>query len=503
MDSMMDTVMKTGPALRADPQVETADVLIAGTGFAGLCAAIKLQQSGNRSFLLLEKAQDYGGTWRDNIYPGCACDIPSHLYSFSFEPNANWSRMFPTQPEILAYLRGVAQKHDLPGRTRFGAAIREAAWDEAAQKWCVYTADGRRFFGRVLLSAMGPLHIPSYPKLTGLGTFAGPAFHSARWDDSVDLAGKRVAVIGTGASAIQFIPRIAEQAAHLTVFQRSPAWIMPKMDYAFSEDQKRDFRQPLRRRLFRTKLFWIHDIRALGFLGNRKVTETAEAIARAHLKRKIADPALREKLTPAYRLGCKRVLISNDFYQAIARETTDLVTTPIASIEPDRVITADGAAYQADVLIFGTGFHTTDSFSAVRIVGRNGLTLQQAFAGGLHAYRGMAVPGFPNFFFLLGPNTGLGHNSVVLMIEAQMHYLLSLFAKMARRGWRVAEVRPEIEEDWNRRMHARLAKTVWMTGGCNSWYLDDNGRNTTIWPGLVAEYQLKMRSARLGDYHSP
>jgi len=499
----MDSVTETAPAARADPMVETADVLIAGTGFAGLCAAIKLQQSGNRSFLLLEKAQDYGGTWRDNIYPGCACDIPSHLYSFSFEPNANWSRMFPTQPEIFDYLRGVAQKHDLPGRTRFGATICEAVWDEAAQKWCVHTEDGRRFFGRVLLSAMGPLHIPAYPKLPGLENFAGPSFHSARWDFSVDLTAKRVAVIGTGASAIQFIPRIAEQAARLTVFQRSAAWILPKMDYAFSEAQKRNFGQSLRRRLFRLKLFWIHDMRALGFLGNRKVTETAEAIARAHLKRKIAGPALRAKLTPAYRLGCKRVLISNDFYPAIARETTDLVTTPIASIEADRIITADGATYLADVLIFGTGFHTTDSFSAVRVVGRNGVTLQQAFAGGLHAYRGLAVPGFPNFYFLLGPNTGLGHNSVVLMIEAQMRYLLSLFAKMARRGWRVAEVKPEIEQAWNQRMHARLSKTVWMTGGCKSWYLDENGRNTTIWPGLVAEYQLKMRSATLKDYVTP
>jgi cation diffusion facilitator CzcD-associated flavoprotein CzcO len=499
---MMDSMLDTGPALHADLHVETTDVLIVGTGFAGLCAAIKLQESGNRCFLLLEKSQDYGGAWRDNIYPGCACDIPSHLYAFSFEPNASWSRMFPTQPEILAYLRGVAEKHDLPGRTRFGAAVREAAWDEAAQKWCVHTEDGRRFFGRVLLSAMGPLHIPATPKLPGLASFAGLAFHSARWDFSVDLAGKRVAVIGTGASAIQFIPRVAEQAARLAVFQRTAAWIMPKVDYAFSDAQKSRFRQALRRRLFRTRLFWMHDMRALGFLGNRKITETAEAMARAHLKRHVADPVLRAKLTPDYRLGCKRVLISNDFYPAIARETTDLVTAPIDRVEADRVVTADGASYPADVLIFGTGFHTTDSFSAVRVVGRHGVTLEEAFAGGLHAYRGLAVPGFPNFYFLLGPNTGLGHNSVVLMIEAQMRYLISLFSKMARRGWRVAEVKPEIEQAWNRQMQARLGKTVWMTGGCKSWYLDENGRNTTIWPGLVAEYQLKMRSADLQDYVS-
>jgi cation diffusion facilitator CzcD-associated flavoprotein CzcO len=495
----MDTVVDTALAPGASTE-ETADVLIAGTGFAGLCAAIKLQESGNASFLLLEKASDYGGTWRDNIYPGCACDIPSHLYSFSFEPNAAWSRMFPSQPEILAYLRDVAAKHDLRGRTRFGTELREATWDEAAQRWCVSMLDGRRFFGRVLISAMGPLHIPAYPKLPGLAEFGGQAFHSARWDYSVDLAGKRVAVIGTGASAIQFIPRIADQAAQLTVFQRTPPWIMPKMDYAFSDEQQKKFRNRLKRWLFRTQLFWTHDMRALGFLGNQKVTETAEAMARRHLKRQVTDPVLRAKLTPDYRLGCKRVLISNDFYPALARESTEVVTSPIVSVGADRVVTADGGVSPADVLIFGTGFRTTDSFSAVRIVGRGGVTLSQAFEGGLHAYRGVAAPGFPNFYFLLGPNTGLGHNSVVLMIEAQMRYLVSLFGKMRRRGWQVAEVRPEVEAAWNRRIQARLKKSVWMTGGCKSWYLDENGRNTTIWPGLVAEYQLRMRRARLAEY---
>jgi len=453
---------KTLPLPSLSPEAlmaeESADVLIAGTGFAGLCAAIKLRECGNSSFLLLEKAADYGGTWRDNVYPGCACDIPSHLYSFSFEPKADWSRMFPSQPEILAYLRGVATKHGLPGRTRFGAALCEAVWDEAARHWCVTVADGRRFFGRVLISAMGPLHIPAVPDLPGLAGFAGKAFHSARWDASVELTGRRVAVIGTGASAIQFIPRVAEQAARLTVFQRTPPWIMPKVDYAFSGEQISGFRNRRRRFLFRTRLFWIHDVRALSFLGSRKLTAAAERMARGHLRRQVADAALRAKLAPDYRLGCKRVLISNDFYPALARDHVELVTERIARVEPDRVITADGAAYPADVLIFGTGFHTTDSFSAVRIVGRGGLTLADSFAGGLHAYRGVAVPGFPNFYFLLGPNTGLGHHSVVLMIEAQVRYLLSLFGKMAARGWKVAEVRPAVEEGRNAAWKERKAR---------------------------------------------
>ena len=347
---------------------------------------------------------------------------------------------------------------------------------------------------------MGPLHIPAYPDLPGREHFAGPSFHSARWDFSVDLRGKRVAVIGTGASAIQFIPEIAKQAGHLTVFQRTPPWIMPKLDFAFSEDQKRKYRWWPRRSWFRTKLFWIHDLRALGFLGYDRVTRTAEAMSRAHMRRQVKDPVLREKLTPNYRLGCKRVLISNDFYPAMAQENVELETNAIAEIRPDGVVMQDGTVHAADIIIYGTGFHTTDSFGAVRIVGRDGTDLSQAFSNGLHAYMGMAVPNFPNFFFLLGPNTGLGHNSVVLMIEAQMRYLLSLFRQMARRGRRTAEVKPEIEAAWNRKLQARLGKTVWNAGGCKSWYLDENGRNTTIWPGFVAEYQIKTRSARLDDY---
>lgn len=479
---------------------ETADVLIAGAGFAGLCAAIKLQGSGNTSFILLEKSNDIGGTWRDNVYPGCACDIPSHLYSFSFEPNASWSRMYPTQPELLQYLRGVAAKYRLHPHTRFGAEIQQAVWEQGQQRWRVETADGRRFFGRVLLSAMGPLHIPAIPDLPGRDGFRGPAFHSARWDHAVDLAGKNVAVIGTGASAVQFIPHVAKQAAKLTVFQRTPPWIMPKRDFAFSDLQKNGFRNHWRRRLFRTRLFWLHDIRALAFLGNRKAIAAAEAMARTHLERQIADPALRQKLAPDYRLGCKRVLISNDFYPALAENNTELVSTPIASIAPNAVVAQNGAITPADILIYGTGFRTTDSFSALRIIGRNGHTLEQSFAHGLHAYRGVAVPDFPNFFFLLGPNTGLGHNSVVLMIEAQMNYLLSLFRQMARKNLATAEVKPEIEAAWNTSLQTRIEKAVWNTGGCRSWYLDVNGRNTTIWPGLVAEYQLKMRRANLADY---
>jgi cation diffusion facilitator CzcD-associated flavoprotein CzcO len=496
--------MDTIAALQRDAGtggVETADVLIAGTGFAGLCAAIKLQEAGNPSFLLLEKAQDFGGTWRDNVYPGCACDIPSHLYSFSFEPNPDWSRMYPPQAEIFRYLQGVAEKHDLRGRTRFGAELQEAAWDEAQKRWSVRTADGRIFHGRVLISAMGPLHIPAYPDLPGRKHFAGPQFHSAAWDFSVDMRGKRVAVIGTGASAIQFIPHLASQAGRLTVFQRTPPWVMPKFDFSFTDEQKSKFRHTWHRRLYRARLFWLHDIRALSFLGNRKMIEKAEALARRHLHKRIKNPALRAKLTPDYRIGCKRILISNDYYPALAQENVEVVTEGVMEMLPDAIVTKDGVKHPADVIVYGTGFHTTDSFARLTILGRNGVALNDVFASGMHAYRGLAVPGFPNLFFLLGPNTGLGHNSVVLMIEAQMRYLTHLFARMARKGAGTVDVKPKVEEAWNNKLQQRISTTVWNDGGCKSWYLDATGRNTTIWPGFVAEYQARMRWARLKDYN--
>lgn len=479
---------------------EVCDTIIAGTGFGGLCAAIKLKEAGETSFLLLEKAQDIGGTWRDNIYPGCACDIPSHLYSLSFEPNSDWSRMYPTQPEILAYLRKVADKHGLRERTRFGARLEEAAWDESRGVWRVTCADGRIFEGRMLFSAMGPLHIPSIPRIEGAETFAGPAFHSANWDFSQDLTGRNVAVIGTGASAIQFIPQIAPKPARLTIFQRTPPWIMPKPDYPFTEAHRRRFRVPGLRALFRKTLFWMHEVRALGFLGNRRITEASEKMGRDHLASQIADPVLRAKLTPDYRVGCKRVLLSNDYLPALARDNVALVTDGIARIEPDGIVDTRGVKHPADVIIYGTGFKTTDSFAAVRIVGRHGLELNTAFAGGMHAHWGITVPGFPNMFMLLGPNTGLGHNSVVLMIEAQVRYVMSLLRQMKRRGWRTVEVRPEAEAAWNQKIQGKIAGTVWLTGGCKSWYLDENGKNTTIWPGFVAEYQFRTRHAAIADY---
>ncbi len=494
---MLDAMQAAQPA---DSDTETADALVLGTGFAGICAAVELRRTGLGRVLLLEKASAIGGTWRDNTYPGCACDVPSHLYSLSFAPKADWSRMYASQPEIRGYLEDITTKHDLRPQIRFGAKVQRVVWDEARALWRVLVEDGRRFEARFVFSGLGPLHIPVYPDIPGRESFAGPQFHSAEWDHGVDLAGKRVAVIGTGASAIQFVPEVAKQAAQLTVFQRTPAWIMPRLDREFPDRHHRFMRSGLWRRLFRLRIFLAHELRVLGFLGNRRVAEFGEKMARAHLHAQIADPALREKLTPDYAMGCKRVLISNDFYPALAQPNVALETGGIAAIRPDAIVGADGTEHKVDAIVYGTGFRTTDGWQAVEVQGSDGRSLAAAFAAGMHAYWGANVPGFPNFFLLLGPNTGLGHNSVLLMIQAQMHHAVSLIRQMARQGWRAADVRADKERAWNEKLQARMRGTVWTAGGCRSWYLDANGRNTTIWPGSVAEFQLKSRFAALADY---
>ena len=479
---------------------ETTNVLIVGTGFSGLCMAIKQKQAGNRNFLLLEEAQDVGGTWRDNHYPGCACDIPSHLYSLSFAPKHDWSRMYPSQPEIFGYMRSVADSYGLRGKIRFGAKMQRAVWDEARAVWTICTEDGRVFEARALVCGMGGLHVPLIPDIPGAGSFAGPSFHSAAWRHDIDLAGKRVAVIGTGASAIQFVPQIAPAAAHLDLYQRTPPWIMPRMDYAFSEQQLRRLKNPLLRILFRNWIYLTHELRALGFLGGRLFAGAGKGMALKHLARQVKDPALRRKLTPDYELGCKRVLISNDYFPALSRPNVDVITTGIREIRAGGIITQDGVEHPADVIIFGTGFHTTDALASLDIRGIGGVPLAQIYKQGMHAYYGITVPGFPNMFIMMGPNTGLGHNSMVVMIEAQVRYAMSLLTQMKRRGWGAADVRADIEARYNTELQQRLAKTIWQTGGCKSWYQDANGKNTTLWPGFTLEYVWRTRRADLADY---
>jgi len=478
----------------------TTDILIIGTGFAGLAAAIRLRQAGFNDMLLVESGNDVGGTWRDNQYPGCACDIPSHLYSLSFEPKSDWSRMYPQQPEIFAYLREVADKHDLRKIIRFNTKMTEAAWDGAENRWHVTTSTGR-ITARVLISGVGGLHIPSTPKLPGLESFAGTRFHSAEWDKSYDLTGKRVAVIGTGASAIQFVPQIAPKVDKLYLFQRTPAWVVPKPDRAISAREKKLLSLPPYRGAFRTYLFWLHELRVLAFLGNQRALKFASKIAADHLRKSIPDPALRAKVTPNYTIGCKRVMISNDYYPSLTRPNVEVITDRIAEIRPHSIVDAAGVEREIDAIIFGTGFEVTSAYRHTRIIGLGGRNLGQIWdATGMAAYKGVTVSGFPNYFMLLGPHTALGHNSVVIMIEAQVRYIVSALTQMRRRGVPTIDVRPSVQEHFIEQHYQRMAGTVWQDGGCDSWYKDEHGRVSTIWPGSARAYQRSVRSADLQDY---
>ncbi len=492
---------KNGSSADKPDAPEILDVLIVGAGFSGLGMAIKLLQAGTTSFLVIEKADDIGGTWYANQYPGCACDIPSHLYSFSFDRNPEWSRMYAGREEIQDYLKACAHRYGLEPYIRASTAMQQAVWDEAAALWRVTATSGSTFTARVLVSAVGALHVPSFPQIKGLEKFAGPAFHSTEWDSSLQLEGKRIAVIGTGASSIQFVPEIAPKAEKLLVFQRTPPWILPKSDFAISDRWRSRFRRvPLLGWLFRKALFWLYELRVYGFMGNLWLRKRGANMAREHLAAQVPDPKMRALLTPAYEFGCKRVLISNDFYPALQRPNVELVTDAISEVREHSIVTADGREREIDVLIYGTGFRATEPLYGVSIVGRNGLDIHQAWKERISAYLGVTVAGFPNFFILLGPNTGLGHNSVVLMIEAQVRYVMESLELMRRRGSKVMEVKPDTQKLFVDELRRRLQGTVWQAGGCKSWYKDAAGENPTIWPGSVVAYQRRTRAVSAQDY---
>jgi cation diffusion facilitator CzcD-associated flavoprotein CzcO len=479
------------------------DVLIVGAGFSGLGMAIKLLQDGTKAFLVIEKADEIGGTWYVNQYPGCACDIPSHLYSFSFDRNPNWSRMYSRRDEIQSYLKSCAERFGVNPYIRVNTRMKEAVWDEASALWRVTTGDGATIRARVLVSAVGALHVPRFPEIQGMDQFAGPVFHSTWWDASVPLEGKRVAVIGTGASAIQFVPEIAPKVGKLNIFQRTPPWIVPKADFAIPERWKKRFRDvPGLGWLFRTGLFWMYEIRVWGFLGKVKaLRKRGEKMALDLLAAQVPDPKLRARLTPNYQFGCKRVLISNDFYPAIQRPNVEFVTDGIREIREHSIVTQDGTERPADVLIYATGFRATEPLHDTRLVGRNGVDIHQAWKDRISAYLGVTVSGFPNFFILLGPNTGLGHNSVVLMSEAQIGYVMDCLRLMRKRGSKVMEVKQATQQHFVEELRKRLAGTVWESGGCRSWYQDaKTGESPVIWPGSVVRYKRRTRAVAERDY---
>jgi cation diffusion facilitator CzcD-associated flavoprotein CzcO len=478
------------------------DVVVIGAGFGGLCMALKLKQAGYSNFVVFEKEADVGGAWRDNVYPGCACDVASHLYSFSFEQNPNWTRMYPTQPELFAYLKHCVDKHRLHQVLRTNSEVVGATWDADTALWTVTLADGSSVRTRVLVPAMGVLNRPRHPNIPGLESFAGPTFHSARWRHDVDLAGKTVAVLGTGASAIQFVPKIAPIVGKLLVFQRSPAWVMPHPDRAMKTWEMRVFRWvPLAQRYFRWRIYMRQekkgktrierDLQALG---------GAKKVGLAHLAKHIKDDGLRERLTPTYQVGCKRILLSNEYYPTLTRDNVELVTEPITEVRDHGVVAGD-ATYPVDVLIYGTGFKATEPLpSNLRLVGRDGRVLNDEWMRGGEAYYGIAVTGYPNLFFIMGPNTYLGHNSIVFMIESQVRYIIQALKLMRRKQLRTLEVRPEVQRAFNEWLADKSKQSVWMAG-CQSWYLTDDGKNTTLWPDHTYNYWRALRRVALDDYH--
>jgi cation diffusion facilitator CzcD-associated flavoprotein CzcO len=488
--------------VREDPVHTRA--LIIGTGFSGLGMAIALQRQGV-NFLLLEKADEIGGTWRDNTYPGCACDIPSHMYSFSFEPKPDWRHMWSFQPEIFDYLKGVADKYGLRPYVRFGSRVERAHWDDDEQSWHVFTDTGQEYVAQFLVSGAGGLHIPLIPEIEGIDEFrdaGGVTFHSAQWDHGVDITGKRVAVIGTGASAIQIVPAIVDDVAELHLYQRTPAWVMPRPNNALPEWMQRVFTNvPGARASMRAAIYWIHE--GVGFAMTRqpRLLKIGELMGRWNIRRSVKDRDLRRKLTPSYRAGCKRILNSDTYYRGVADPKTRVITDPIVRMTPDGILTADGREHPVDVVVFCTGFHVTDSYTYVDIKGSGGEDLVDRWNHeGIQAHRGISVAGMPNLFFLLGPNTALGHNSVVFMIESQIRYVAQAIAAVDKAGVRALSPSRKAQDDFNAELQGDLATTVWSTGGCRSWYMDSHGVNRTLWSGMTWQYWLSTRRFRGSEY---
>jgi cation diffusion facilitator CzcD-associated flavoprotein CzcO len=467
----------------AGPLPTAVTHLVVGAGFAGLGTAIRLDAAGETDFLVIEKDGGVGGTWRANTYPGAACDVPSQLYSFSFAPNPDWSRSFSPQPEIHAYLERVARESGVLDRFAFDTTLEEARYDEQAQRWVVRTDRGE-VTATTLITGSGGLSEPRLPDIDGIDAFQGELFHSARWDHDVDLAGKRVAVIGTGASSIQLVPEVARVAAHVDVHQRTAPWVIPRNDRPYTRVERFLFRHvPAVQKVYRTATYWARESYVPAFTWRPRLAEPARRAALLNIARGIPDPALRAKVTPDYAIGCKRILISNDYYPALAQDHVEVVTDRIAKITGDAVVTADGVERPVDVIIVATGFHTTEQPIAERIHGRGGTSLAQVWAdGGMASYKGTTVHGFPNLFQLVGANTGLGHSSMVFIIESQIAYVLDAIATMRVHRYAAVEPRRDAQDAWNRDLHRRMARTVWSTGGCASWYLDAHGRNTTLWP---------------------
>jgi cation diffusion facilitator CzcD-associated flavoprotein CzcO len=502
------------------PSPAALRIAIVGSGFAGIGMAIRLRQMGVESFTIYEAAAEIGGTWRDNTYPGAACDVPSHLYSFSFEPNPDWSRAFSPQAEILAYLKHCVRKYELEPFVRRRTRVAAARFDDAAQVWKIELEhlDGaspgtaqdaatgpevRRetIEADVVIAANGPLSRPSLPQIAGLERFEGKLFHSARWDHDYPLDGKRVAVIGTGASAIQFVPQIQPRVGRLALFQRTAPWIMPKPDKPVSAWAQWWFRHlPFTQRLARSAIYWQLESRAIAFVLNPKLMKYPMKFGLSYLERRVKDPALRARLTPNYRFGCKRVLLSSDYYPALGQPNVEVITQTIREIVADGIVTEDGAHHPVDAIICGTGFQVNDVPAPFDVRGLNGADLSALWLrDGPQAYLGTSVADFPNFFMMVGPNTGLGHNSLIYMIESQVQYIADCLRALRRHGARTMNLRPDVQQAFNARLQHDMQRSVWASG-CHSWYQTRSGKVTAIWPGFTFSFRRRTRRVRVEEY---
>jgi cation diffusion facilitator CzcD-associated flavoprotein CzcO len=475
------------------PLPDQVEVAIVGSGFSGLGMAIRLKQEGVEDFVVLERGDDVGGTWHDNTYPGCACDVPSHLYSFSFALKPDWRRTYSPQPEIFEYLRTCADDFGVRPHIRFEVEVTGAAWEEGAQRWRVETDRGS-LSARVLVLAQGPLSEPKFPDLPGLDEFEGAVFHSGRWNHDHDVTGERVASIGTGASAIQFVPELQRRAKQVYVFQRTPPWIFPHTDRPTTSFERRLYRAfPALQKLVRGGIYAGRETFVFGFVKNPRLMRVAEALARWQIRRQVPDPELREKVTPEYTAGCKRILPSNKWYPTLMEPNVELVTEGVEEVRPHSVVTASGQEYEVDTIVLGTGFNVFELPIAHTTRGRDGRRLADAWGEGVHAHLGTTLAGFPNLFMLLGPNTGLGHTSMVYMAESQIAYVLDALRTMRERDAALLEVRPEVKDRFREEIDARMERTVWNTG-CGSWYQDHTGRISALWPDWT--WRFRQRTAR-------
>jgi cation diffusion facilitator CzcD-associated flavoprotein CzcO len=480
--------------------IAPATTLIIGAGFAGLGAAIRLRQAGHDDIVILERGDQVGGTWRDNTYPGAACDIPSVLYSYSFAPNPNWSQFYSGGEEILRYLHHLVSEFELEPHLRLGRNVTSLAWDERRGVWTAHCANGEQFRGRTVVFAPGPLSNASLPPIRGIETYQGIKIHSAKWNHDVDLTGKRVAVIGTGASAVQIIPELVKEAASVRVFQRTPGWVLPRLQFDTPGPAKAVFgKVPFAQSLVRRVVFAAHESIALGVVWSSPATKVVEQAAHLQRRVQVSDPWLRRQLTPHHKIGCKRMLISNDYYRALQADNCKLITWPIATLSPAGIRTADGVEHRVDAIVFATGFDVAKTGTPIPITGRGGRSLDRDWSAGAYAYKSVAVSGYPNLFLTFGPNSGPGHNSALVYMESQINYAVAAISHLVAEQLHSLDVRADLEAEFNTAIQKRLARTNW-NSGCASWYLTDDGFNATMYPGFATQYQQQLARFRPRDY---